>query len=162
MPAVIPLAIVAGSAIAGTVSAKMQSSASRDAANAQVGAANKSADLQAQAAKDALEFQKTQAAKEQENFLNTERANYGQYSDRQNRIGQLGPMLGLPARTAPALPDYLTAHPVGAGQTSAAAASSAADPKVAAFVADWQQRHPVSEGIGPIADALKKAGLSSG
>lgn len=39
---------------------------------------------------------------------------------------------------------------------------SGADAKVAAFVADWQKTHPVSEGIAPVADALKKAGLSSG
>jgi len=164
MPAAvaIPLALAGGKAISGVVGSKIQSNAAKDAANAQVTAANHSADLQAKAAADALAFQKAQAAKEQENFLNTERANYGQYSDRQSRIGQLGPMLGLPARTAPALPDYLNASPVGAGQTPAVAAASGADPKVAAFVAEWQKSHPVSEGIAPLADALKKAGLSSG
>lgn len=159
--AIASLAAAGASTAGGIIAARSQSSAARDAANSQVTAANHAADLQAKAAADALAFQESQAAKEQENFLNTERANYGQYSDRQNRIGQLGPMLGLPARSAPALPDYLNASPIGAGQTPAAA-SGGADPKVAAFIANWQQTHPVSEGIAPIADALKKAGLSSG
>lgn len=164
MPAPVIAAIIAGGATAATgiIGSKIQSNAAKDAANAQIGGANRAADIQAQSAREALAFQKSQAEQEQQNYLNTERANYGQYSDRQNRIGQLGPMLGLPARTAPALPDYLTAQPVGAGQMPAAAASGGADPKVAAFVADYQAKHPITEGIGPIADALKKAGLSSG
>lgn len=157
MPAAIaiPLALAGGSAAAGIVGAKLQSGASRDAANAQVNAANHAADLQSKSAADPLAFQKSQAAQDQQNFTNTQLANYGQYADRQNRIGQLGPLLGMSAREAPPPPAYLTGG-------TAQAPTGGGDPKIAAFVADWQKTHPVSEGIGPIADALKKAGLSSG
>ena len=100
MPAAIAIPLALG--------AKLQSDASRDAANAQVNAANKAAELQAQSAREALAFQQSQATQDQQNFTNTQLANYGQYAQRENNIGQLGQFLGLPARQAAPAPAYLT------------------------------------------------------
>lgn len=158
MPAVLALpafwgAVSAGAAVSGGIIAgKMQSNASRDAANLQVGSINKAAELQKQSSDAALEFQKSQATEDARRFEQTQQANYNQWAAREGRMSDFGQALGLSARH---IPQYQSSMPGGSP-------SGAADPKVAAFVADWQRTHPVSEGIGPVADALKKAGLSSG
>lgn len=155
--AIIGLATAAGTAGAGAIGAKVQSNASRDAAKAQVDAANHAADIQAQSAREALAFQKEQAAADASRFEQTQRSNYDQWAARQGYQSSIGSMLGLPARN---IPGYQSSMPSGSPQGMPSPGGG--DPKVAAFVADYQAKHPITEGIGPIADALKKAGLSSG
>lgn len=159
MPAPVIAAIIAGGATAATgiIGSKIQSGAAKDAANAQIGGANRAADIQAQSAREALAFQKEQAAADAARFEQTQRSNYDQWAARQGYQSSIGSMLGLPARN---IPSYQSSMPSGSPQGMPSAGGG--DPKVAAFVADYQAKHPITEGIGPIADALKKAGLSSG
>lgn len=116
MPAVVALpafwgAVTATAGAGGAlVAGKLQSNASRDAANAQVSAANHAADLQSKSAADALAFQQKQAAQDQQNYVNTQLANYAQETARQQRIGQLGQMVGLGPRNIPPPPSYLTSQ----------------------------------------------------
>lgn len=138
---------------AGIVAGKMGANASREAANATVTATNHAADLQSQSNAEALAFEKQKDAEAQANAARTEQANYNQWAAREWRLSDFGQALGLSARNIPAYQPM-----AGAGSPAA----DGTDPKVAAFVADYQKAHPVSEGIAPIADALKKAGLSSG
>lgn len=155
--AIIGLATAAGTAGAGAIGAKVQSNASRDAAKAQVDAANHAADIQAQSAREALTFQKEQAAADASRFEQTQRSNYDQWAARQGYQSSIGSMLGLPARN---IPSYQSSMPGGSPQGMPS--PGGADAKAAAFIADWQKTHPVSEGIAPLAAALQKAGLSSG
>lgn len=71
-------------------------------AKKQADAANNAAGLQSEAAKQALDFAKTQATQEQANFEATQHANYDQYAARENRLSALGAYVGLPARQIPA------------------------------------------------------------
>lgn len=155
--AIIGLATAAGSAGAGAIGAKLQSNASRDAAKAQVDAANHAADIQAQSAREALAFQKEQASADAARFEQTQRSNYDQWAARQGYQSSVGSMLGLPARN---IPGYQSSMSGGSPQGMPNAGG--ADAKVTAFVADWQKTHPNEITIAPVADALKKAGLSSG
>lgn len=159
MPAAvaIPLALAGGSAISNVIGSKIQSGAAKDAAKTQTDAANKAAEIQAQSAREALAFQKDQAAADASRFEQTQRSNYDQWAARQGYQSSIGSMLGLPARN---IPSYQSSMPSGSPQGMPNAGG--ADAKVAAFVADWQKTHPVSEGIAPVAAALQKAGLSSG
>lgn len=88
----------------------------------------------------------------------------GRYSDYTNNIApylatgasansKMASLLGLPA------PPPFT--PNASGQRYGAAATDPSlDPAVQAFVTDWQKTHPVSEGVGPLYDALTAAGFS--
>src|SRR4051812_41266253 len=80
MPALIPLAIAGVGAAAKLYSAHKESSSADKAANLTTQAANHSADLQAQAARDALLYQQEQAARDQANFEKTQPLNYDQWS----------------------------------------------------------------------------------
>lgn len=154
MPAV---AVGVGVAAAGAYGAHKQASAATKAATIQTAGADKAAGIQAQSAREALAFQKEQAAADAARFEQTQRSNYDQWAARQGYQSSIGSMLGLPARN---IPGYQSSMPSGSPQGMPSAGGG--DPKVAAFVADYQAKHPITEGIGPIADALKKAGLSSG
>lgn len=119
-PIVAAAAIAAGGAIAGGVINSKAAGDSRDAA------------LKGNA--DSLAFQKDQAAIQQRNFEETQRANYGQwaadtqnqfsqsqaaghngynqYKSRDQRVGQLGELLGMaPRETAPYEDPTLTIPP---------------------------------------------------
>lgn len=159
MPAPVIAAIIAGGATAATgiIGSKIQSGAAKDAASAQIGGANRAADIQAQSAREALAFQKEQAAADAARFEHTQRSNYDQWAARQGYQSSIGSMLGLPARN---IPGYQSSMPSGSPQGMPSAGG--ADAKAAAFIADWQKTHPVSEGIAPLAAALQKAGLSTG
>lgn len=104
MPAAIaiPLALGAGTATAGIVGAKLSSDASGKAADLTTQAANHAADVQGQGAKDTLAFQERAA---QQDFLNAENAqhgNYDQFAARQGRLSTLGQMVGLKPFDIPA------------------------------------------------------------
>lgn len=131
-----------GAGVGAIGAAKLSGNASRDAANlqvqasdsavsAQTAAANRALDAQTQSAANTLAFQKQQAAQDQSNFQNTQLANYGQYANRQQNIGYLGQLLGLPARNIPPPPAYLTSPQSGSPATasgSSAGAVSGSDP----------------------------------
>ena len=104
MPAAvaIPLALGAGTATAGIIGAKMQSSAAKDAADLQTQAANHAADVQAKSAADALAFQKQQAAMDQARAEAAQRGNYDQWAARQGRLSTLGQMVGMKPFQIPA------------------------------------------------------------
>lgn len=132
MPALIPLAVAAATAGGSIVAAKMTSGASQAAANTNAAAQTHAADLQSQAAAQALAFQENQANLTQNNYANTQLANYAQYAQHENNIGQLGQMLGLPARQIPPPPSFLTSlattptsGPTTAGTTPQAAPTAA-------------------------------------
>lgn len=168
--ALIGLATASATAGASIYSAKTASGAARDAANLQVAAANRSAELQAQAAQQALEFQRAEAARDQQNFARTQLANYGQYAaDEQNQYARystgevnrnkLAPWLGgieprdIAGNFIAPPPDWLRQQ-AGLGGPPAAGGGGAT-PDIQAFIANYQQTHPVSEGIGPLAAAIK-------
>lgn len=157
MPAV-AIGVGAGvTALTSTISAHKQANATTKAATLQTDAANKAAEIQAQSAREALAFQKEQAAADASRFEQTQRSNYDQWAARQGYQSSIGSMLGLPARN---IPGYQSSMPGGSPQGMPS--PGGADAKAAAFIADWQKTHPVSEGIAPLAAALQKAGLSSG
>lgn len=93
MPAAIaiPLAIGAGTAGAGIIGAKMQAGAADDAAQAQL-----------QASREALAFQKQQAAQDLSNAQAAQRGNYDQWAAKQGRLSTLGQMVGLKPFQIPA------------------------------------------------------------
>lgn len=103
MPAVIPLAIAAGSAISGVVGAKMQSGAAHDAAAIQAQSAREQAAAQTAAADKAEKFSRQQAENEWRNSQNTQRANYDQA---RARYGTIAGMAGEYGLNVGAMPDY--------------------------------------------------------
>lgn len=105
MPAVLALP-----AFWGAVAAGAGGGAAIYGANKTSGAAENAANLQSDSAAKALAFQKQQAALDARNNAASQLASYGQYASRENRIGQLGQMFGLPARDVPPPPAYLTAE----------------------------------------------------
>jgi hypothetical protein len=102
MPAAVAFPIIGAEigAIAGLGGAKKQAKATQHAA-----------DLQSQAAAQALRFQQEQAARDQANFETTQHANYDQWAARENRLSTFGQMVGLPSRQIPA---YQGTTPSGA------------------------------------------------
>lgn len=73
-------------AIAAVYSAKKQSSAAKQANSAQVTASNKAADIEAQAAREALAFQKEQEATRKAEFEKAEALNFQQYQEQLARM----------------------------------------------------------------------------
>ena len=156
MPAAvaIPLAMAGGSAIAGIAGAKIQSGAAGRAADAQTQAANKAAEIQAQSAREALQFQREAAAQDAQRFDVTQRGNYEQNAARERRLGSIGQLVGLAPREIPA---YQSIQP---GQSPQGMNTGGADPKIASAIQAYQAAHPVSEGIAPLAAALKSQGFN--
>jgi hypothetical protein len=128
--------ISAGSSIYG---ANKQAGAAETAAKLQTDAANHAADVQAQSNREALQFEREQAAYAAQQTEVDRHANYDQWAARQRRVGSIGDYLGfkgtannLPAYVPGVVPDFgsAVASPspvnapvsVGAGQTPAAAA----------------------------------------
>ncbi len=148
----------AGATAASSVyGANKQSNSARDAANAQVTAANKAAELQSKSAAEALAFQREQAARDQQNYVGTQLANYEQDTARQQRIGSLGELLGLPSRNIPPPPSYLTSQQTtpNSGQMP-----GGADSKLTAAIAAYQQANPGNVAIEPLTAALKAQGFN--
>lgn len=164
MPALIPLAIAAATAggkivaskmesNAATKGAQLQSDATTNAAKLQTDAQNHAADIQGHSADETLAFQKSQAAQDAARFEAAQRGNYGQYVSKVHGAQALGDTIGFH------LPDaapYVSATdgsgPSGPGGQS----GGTSDPKISAFIADWQKSHAPSEGIAPLADAIAK------
>ncbi len=90
------------SAVAGIYGANKSSDAAKQSAVLQTSATTHAADLQSQAAKEALAFQQQQAAQDQSNFNTTQQANYNQWASGQNRMRGLDSLVGLPQRDIPA------------------------------------------------------------
>jgi hypothetical protein len=173
MPAVIPLAIAAGSAIGGIGAAKIASNAAGKSADIQTTAATHAADLEAKAAADALAFQKQQAETDWQNSQQTERANYDQWAAREGRMSGLGPLIGLPARNIPAYvpgidPNFTSAPaqvPGGPPAAGLGATATSGDPIIDALIKNYQAlgTAPTGPGSGPtdisyFADKIKQTG----
>jgi hypothetical protein len=104
-----PIGIGAGTAIAGIVGggaaltgAALQSHAAGSAADKQTAAANHAADVEAQSNREALAFQKQQAAYQAQQDEVNRRANYDQWAAKQRKVGSIGQMLGLGGTEIPA------------------------------------------------------------
>jgi len=90
--------IAAGGAVAGgLINARSQGGA----AKRQVEASNYAADLQDRAAREALEYQKQQAAEEARRYEIDRRANYDQWAAREGRLGSLSQIWGFGGRPIP-------------------------------------------------------------
>lgn len=136
MPAAIPLAMVAGSAIAGAISSHN---------------ANKAADAQSKSNTDALNFEKQKDAEDRQQFDATQRANYDQYLNRYNAAKQLGAEYGF---NLPDAKPYVSVN----GQNGQPAQANGQDP--AAFIANYQKTHNPSEGPTGVLNAMKAAGFN--
>lgn len=147
--AIVGIAAAAGTAGGEIIGGKLKSNAERDAAKLQTDAANKAAEIRAQSDREALAFQKQQAAEDAQRFEETRRANYDQWAARQGYQSTVGSMLGLPTRQIPA---YQSSLPGGSAQGM----PTGANPQIEAFIADYKSKHPASEGIAPLAAAVAK------
>ena len=164
----------AGAGIAGNImSARANSQAMRQQAEANTQQLALSREAMAQqdaATRRAEEFQREESNRAYTIAELNRRGNYDQWASneaydadrwaaRQATISNLGERLGLPARAIPArrVPGYVPMP----GTLAAAGGSSgpAIDPKVSAFIANWQATHDPKEGIAPLAAALKAQGL---
>lgn len=170
MPAPVIAAIVTAGATAGATvySVKKNQQAADTAAKAQADATA----AQTAATDKTLAFQQSEADKARQVAEVNRRAGYDQwasdetynadrFASREGRISDIGQRLGLPARNTPArnIPGYVPLPGSLAsinGQGAGAPAAGGVDPKIQGFIANWQQTHPVSEGIGPLADAIAK------
>lgn len=156
MPAVLALpafwgAVSAGAAVSGgLIAGRMQSNASRDAANAQIQSTREAQAATTAASDKTLAFTERQAAADAQRFEQTQHANYNQWASREGRMSDFGQALGLGARN---IPQYQSSMPGGA---PSGGATGGADPKISAFIADWQKSHAPTEGIAPLADAITK------
>lgn len=91
----IGLAVTAGTAGAGIIGAKLNSSAQRDAAKMQTDAATSAAAIQGQTADKTLAFQRQQAETDWQNAQQTQKANYDQWAAGQGRRRSLAAMTGI-------------------------------------------------------------------
>lgn len=171
MPAIVPLAIVAGSAISGAIAAhasgkasEAQSAAAKESADIQTKSANYAADVQSKSTADALDFQKEQAAQDQANFNSTSGANYGQWAAREGRLSSIGQALGLPARNIPA---FVPSPTISSNQTAPTTGQTAPGQQPSGNLSDpnaWMSlvgndqalTQFVAQGLGP---AAQKPGL---
>jgi hypothetical protein len=161
----------AAATVAGTglYAAHKQGQAAEQAAETQASSADKAAQLASQSNQAALDFAKQQAEADWRNSETANRANYEQNAARERRLGTLGGLIGRGPRE---IPDYVASQdpnftgggqPGGAPGGAPAGGGGGGDPKVDAFIANWRQTHnAATEGIAPLADALQKAGLSTG
>lgn len=137
--------------------AHKQSESNTEAAKVVAESQKYAAELQARGNAEALSFTKGQA---QNAFLNSEAArqgNYGMYAAAQRRLGSVGSLIGAGPREIPAYVPGVDPHFDGGGSV-AAPSSGGIDPKIDAFIQQWQAdpAHPASEGIGPLAAAVAK------
>ncbi len=132
-------AIGAGAtAAAQLASASKTASGAKKSAQIQSDATNRGAELQAQSTREALDFQKAEAAKNQAIAEATRRANYDQWAAGQRRSGTLQQLLGL---GAPEIPAYVPLEP-GAGTLGAAmpqTGTNRSSPASAVPGGDYQQ-----------------------
>jgi hypothetical protein len=104
------LATMAATAGTTLTAAQLQARGQSNAAKRQAEAANRAAELQTGSTREALDFEKQQAALEQQRSEADRRANYDQWLAREQRLGSLGQMVGLGARNSPAyVPSMQTA-----------------------------------------------------
>lgn len=135
------------------------------------GAAKRAGEFEAAGADKQLAYLKTKDLEDQRNwettrddnrrmFDQTERSNYDQWAFRE---GNLAPYRAIGTGATATLAHLMGtpfdpgafAPPAYRGSSAPSSAPAAtADPKVAAFIQDWQASHPVSEGIGPLATAI--------
>lgn len=159
MPAAVAIPLIAAGASAGAsiYAANRGSSAASRAAREQTQGANYAADIQARTNREAIEFQKQQAAEEARRYETDRQANYDQWAAREGRLGTLSQMWGFGNRPIPA---YVPSRAGASSGTQATAPPAAGTPQ--AFIAEWQQTHAPSEGIAPLAAALKAKGFDVG
>src|SRR5215470_14687437 len=144
-------AIAAGAtAGAGIYGANKQSSSADRAVAAQTDAANRAAELQAQSAREQLDFTKSEAARDQANYEATQRGNYDQWAAREGRISAAGQsMLGLPART---IAPYVASTASGTTPSGGAGATPAAGSG-----ATWKAGDPIPKSTGNLEQDLQLA-----
>jgi hypothetical protein len=137
------LALAGGAQATGQiVAAHKSASAAKKAAQLQTSSANYAADKEAEATRQALDFQKAEAARARADAEVTRRANYDQWAAQQRRLGTLGQLLGLaPAEIPPYVPLDASASTLGAampwmGANRAGAAPGA--PGTASVPNDYQ------------------------
>jgi hypothetical protein len=157
--------LIAGLAAgAGTITAaKIGSNAAKNAGTLEASAAEKQlAYLKAKDAQDQANWENTQAENRRQ-FDQTQQLNYGQWATREGNLAPyraigsgatatLANLMGVPFNPGSFAPaPYRAGAPAGG-----AAPASTADPKIAAFIADWQQTHPDDIRIAPLAAAIAK------
>lgn len=135
--------------------AHMQSQAASESAQIEAAAQKYAADLAAKANADTLAFTKGQAENAFQNSEASRQGNYGMYAAAQRRLGSVGQLIGAGPREIPAYVPGVDPNFTG-GASTGAAPTGGADPKIAAFIQQWQQdpAHPASEGIAPLATAI--------
>jgi len=103
MPAAVAVPLITGiaPAVGSVVGAKMASGAQSRAAQQQTQSANYAADIQDRAAREALEYQKQQAAEEARRYEIDRRANYDQWAAHEGRLGSLSQIWGFGGRPIP-------------------------------------------------------------
>jgi hypothetical protein len=163
-------AVTAGASIYG---AKKQAKTARESGALQSQAADKErAYLEAKDKQDRDDWLRSQE-EDRRQFDETQDLNLAQWNQRQaqlepyrqasNAAGQrLSEWMGLPAPSgAWNTPNPPLTRPSGGTGTSGGGAPGGTDPKIAAFIRDWQASHSVSEGIAPLAAGLQAAGFSN-
>lgn len=146
---------------AGLYAAHLTSNAQKDAANTTAGAAGHAADLQSQAAAQALAFTKEQAARDQAAAEATRKANYDQWAAKEGRLSSFGQMLGVGPRD---IPGYvpIDANAPASAQSSGIPANasnmpSSAEQNVYSSVA--AKGAPTASSLDELAAAYKAAGF---
>jgi hypothetical protein len=102
MPAPVIAAIIGAGATVGATAASIHASGKAEKKREQ--SVNYAADLESQSTREALDFQKAEAAKTRADAEVTRHANYDQWAAQQRRLGTLGQLLGL---AAPEIPGYV-------------------------------------------------------
>lgn len=165
-----------GGVIGNIYAANTQASSSTDAANIQAKALSDAAQIQAGSSREALDFQKQQAALAAYNANQTQQANYNLYKAQEQRLTPLNELLGLGPRQ---VPDYVPlatsvpgtsgspqqGPPGPSGAPSASGQASTGDPIADALAKNYAALgvQPTGPGTGPtdlayFADKVKATG----
>jgi hypothetical protein len=142
---------------AGLYGAHKAGQAAEKGAAIAAGSADRAAELQSQGNREALQFAREQAEADYQNYEVANRANYEQNAARERRLGTLGGLIGRSPREIPAYQASIDPNFTGGGRPGGApggAPAGGGDPKLQAFIAQWQQTHPASEGVAPLAAAI--------
>lgn len=158
MPAVIPLAIMAGTAISGVYAAHKQSESADKAAQAQSTSNTAALDFEKQKdAEDRTQAERTQRAN-YDQYESERRTNYDHYLTKYSAAKSLGGEYGLNLPDAQPYTSVPYAGDTAAASGQPAGTQGAGDP--AAFIANYQKTHSPTEGPSGILTAMKAAGFN--
>jgi len=113
--AAIALAISAGATAGGSIAAaRMQTNAAKEAAQTGAASADRSAELQAQGAREQLDYLKQKDKDTAAQFERTQRANYQQYVAKETRMNDIRAQLGMTVHPILPYEDVFGADPTAA------------------------------------------------